>query len=239
MPKVHSPRLGRPLARRFYARDPRRVANELLGKVLVRRQGKQLLAGRIVEVEAYLGKNDLAAHSAAGRTARTEVLFGPPGHAYVYFIYGTHYCLNVSCELEGKAGSLLIRALEPIAGFAQMAKARGLAAVDCVELESRPKLLRHLTSGPGRLCEAFGITRVRDNGKDVTSAESDLLIASDGFRPRRILATPRIGITKAAEEKLRYVVAESAFVSGPRKSLNHEGHEGTRRKENRQKTKPT
>src|SRR3954470_15191018 len=126
MPKVHSPRLGPPLARRFYARDPRRVARELLGKVLVRRRGKQLLAGRIVEVEAYLGAGDIAAHAAAGRTARNEVLFGPPGHAYVYFIYGTHYCLNVSCEPEGEAGCVLFRALEPLSGIEEMAIARNI-----------------------------------------------------------------------------------------------------------------
>jgi len=212
----------RPLDRRFYARDPRRVARELLGKVLVRRRGKQRLAGRIVEVEAYLGAGDLAAHAAAGKTARNEVLFGPPGHAYVYFIYGSHYCLNVSCEPEGEAGCVLIRALEPIAPIAAlraMAKARGLRANECVDLESRPKLLRHLTAGPGRLCQALAITRTRDNGKDVTAPHSDLWIADDGVRvrPRDILATPRVGITKAEKEKLRYIIADSAFLSGLRK----------------------
>ena len=222
----------RPLDRRFYARDPRRVARELLGKVLIRRRGKQLLAGRIVEVEAYLGAGDLAAHAAAGKTAHNQVLFGPPGHAYVYFIYGSHYCLNVACEPEGKAGCVLIRALEPvapIAGLRAMAKARGLPAAECVDLESRPRLLRHLTSGPGRLCQALAITRPRDNGKDVTSQRSDLYIADAGFPQPRIATTPRIGITKATGEKLRYVIADSTFVSGPRKKDNHEGHEETRR----------
>jgi DNA-3-methyladenine glycosylase len=220
MPKVQQPRWGRPLARRFYARDPRRVARELLGKLVVRKEGKNVRAGRIVEVEAYLGENDLAAHSAAGKTARNEVLFGPAGYVYVYFIYGAHYCLNVSCEAEGRAGCVLIRALEPVEGIRAMAMARGLPAAECADIESRPKLLRHLTSGPGRLCAALSITRARDNGKDVTSGDGKLFVADDGFhvRPRDIVATPRIGITKAAGEKLRYIVATSAFVSGPRRA---------------------
>src|SRR6202050_4711238 len=114
-----------PLDRPFFSRGPRRWARELLGKVLVRNTlglngGKLHLAGRIVEVEAYLGKNDPASHSAAGNTARTAVLFGPPGYAYVYFIYGNHYCLNVSCEPDGKAGGVLFRAVEPLRGIEEM-----------------------------------------------------------------------------------------------------------------------
>ena len=104
------------LPRSFYDRDPREVSRELLGKVLVRRERKKILSARIVEVEAYLGEDDLAAHSAAGRTARNAVLFGPPGFAYVYFIYGVHYCLNVSCLPDGTAGGILFRALEPLRG---------------------------------------------------------------------------------------------------------------------------
>jgi len=223
----------RPLGRRFYARDPRRVARELLGKVLIGRRGKQWLAGRIVEVEAYLGAGDLAAHAAAGKTPRNAVLFGPPGHAYVYFIYGAHYCLNVSCEPAGEAGGVLIRALEPLAGIRAMAKARGLSAAECFELEDRPRLLRHLTSGPGRLCQALSITRTRDNGKDVTRSDSNLYIADDGFRPQRIATTPRIGITKADKEKLRYIIADSAFLSGPQK------HQPRRSRRNTKKTKPS
>src|SRR6202047_5200232 len=122
----------RPLQRDFFARDPRRVARDLLGKVLVRGLGGEnpavtgtLLAGRIVEVEAYLGENDPAAHAAAGNTNRTLVLFGPPGRAYVYFVYGNHYCLNVSCQREGKAGCVLFRALEPLLGIEEMSRARG------------------------------------------------------------------------------------------------------------------
>lgn len=206
----------RPLDRAFFSRDPRRVARELLGKVLVRqedvrqegvRQRGNRLTARIVEVEAYLGEDDPAAHAAAGHTARTAVLFGPPGHAYVYFIYGNHYCLNVSCEPEGRAGSVLIRALEPLSGIEEMARARGL------EIHG-PKDLIKLTSGPGRLCEAFSITRARDNACDLTSAASSLWIGEDGYRAQDIRTTPRIGITKAANYPLRYLLHGNPFVSG-------------------------
>ena len=197
------------LSREFYDRDPRRVGRELLGKVLVRRERRRLRTARIVEVEAYLGKDDPAAHSFAGRTARNAVLFGPPGYAYVYFIYGNHYCLNVSCLPDGTAGGVLFRAVEPLAGIEEMARLRRVTV-------SAPRDLRKLTSGPGRLAEAFGITRERDNSKDLTSARSDLFIADDGYRVRRILTTPRIGITKAAGLPLRYLIAGNEFVSGPK-----------------------
>src|SRR5215510_8224934 len=118
------------LPRSFFNRDPRVVARELLGKLVVRKDGRKVLAGRIVEVEAYLGANDLAAHAAAGRTARNQVLWGPPGHAYVYFIYGVHYCLNISCLPDGQAGCVLIRALEPVAGLEQMARSRKLKGLN-------------------------------------------------------------------------------------------------------------
>lgn len=218
----------KPLPRKFYNRDPRLVAPDLLGKVLVRvhKRGlkEAILAGRIVETEAYLGTDDAAAHSAAGKTVRNAVLFGPPGHSYVYFIYGNHYCLNVSCLPDGVAGCILIRALEPIAGCDVMARNRGVAhpppktgkrvGQPSTTDDQRPTALRQLTRGPGRLCEAFGITRPRDNGKDVTSRASDLWIADDGFRPVEIATTARIGLTKASEHPLRYVVSGSPFVSG-------------------------
>ena len=196
-----------PLPASFYDRDPRRVSRELLGKVLVRRDGRNLLAGRIVEVEAYLGRNDPAAHSFAGRTARNAVLWGPPGISYVYFIYGNHYCFNVSCMPDGVAGGVLFRAVEPLAGIKEMVRARHLKIEDGSDL-------RKLTSGPGRLAEAFGITRERDNGKDLTAAESDLWIAADGEPRPAVKVTKRIGITKAAERPLRYIVPGNAFVSG-------------------------
>src|SRR5438034_7475846 len=189
---------GKPLPRAFYDRDPRTVRLDLLGKVLVRRDGKKLRAARIVEIEAYLGEGDPAAHAACGRTPRNAVLFGPPGHAYVYFIYGNHYCLNVSCLPDGIPGGILFRAVEPIEGIREMSKLRGIA---------EDSDLRRLTSGPGRLAAAFGITRERDNGKDLTDSRSDLHIADDGSDPPRVLITKRVGITKAANMPLRYIVA--------------------------------
>ena len=207
-PSEKAIRLFRPLAREFYDRDPRKVGHDLLGKILVRKEGRKLLAARIVEVEAYLGSDDPAAHSAAGRTARNDVLFGPPGHAYVYFIYGNHYCLNVSCLPDGIAGGILFRAVEPLTGIDEMAAARDVNVASARDL-------RNLTSGPGRMAEAFGITRLRDNNKDLTSKKADLYIVDDGYAVPKIRATTRIGITKAAELPLRYVVAGNPFVSGP------------------------
>lgn len=181
---------------------------------MVRRQGRKLLAGRIVEVEAYLGSSDAAAHAAAGRTARNAVLWGPPAHAYVYFIYGMHYCLNISCMPDGKAGCVLIRALEPISGLATMAAARRLNAPKAAELDlASVRDLRKLASGPGRLCEALGITRPRDNGKDIVAPNSDLQVRDDGFHVRKVAVTTRIGIRKSAEMPLRYVIAGNQFVS--------------------------
>jgi DNA-3-methyladenine glycosylase len=193
------------LPRAFYNRDPREVSPDLLGKVLVRREGRKRIAGRIVEVEAYLGADDPAAHAASGKTPRNAVLFGPPGIAYIYFIYGNHFCLNVSCLPDGTPGGILFRALEPLEGMQEMSRLRGIE-------ESSD--LRKLTSGPGRLAAAFGITRDRDNGKDLASNRSDLYIADDGEPAPRVLVTKRIGITKAADQPLRYVVQANRFVSG-------------------------
>jgi len=197
------------LRRAFFNRDPRTVARELLGKLIVRREGRRQIAGRVVEVEAYLGAGDLAAHAAAGHTARNAVLWGPSGHAYVYFIYGVHYCLNISCLPDGDAGCVLIRALEPVSGIADMAKARGLADLDLTSTRE----LRKLASGPGKLCAALGITRPRDNAKDMLSPASDLQVMSDGFRVDEVAVTQRIGITKSAELPLRYVIAGNDFLS--------------------------
>ena len=202
---------ARPLARSFFARDPRQVARSLLGKVLVRGAGTRLRVGRIVEVEAYLGAADAAAHAAAGETTRNAVLFGPPGHAYVYLSYGLHYCLNVSCMPPGDAGCVLFRALEPLSGIKQMARSREieLAAADIRD----PQILRKLASGPARLCEALEITRPRDNGRDMTLPQCGLWIADDGFRAGKIVTALRVGITKSAELPLRYYLAGNPFVS--------------------------
>lgn len=196
------------LPRSFYDRDPRVVGPGLLGKILVRRQGRKTLVARIVELEAYLGADDPAAHASIGKTPRNAVLFGPPGHAYVYFIYGNHYCLNVSCLPDGTPGGILFRALEPLEGIDEMFKLRGIP---------RDSDLRKLTSGPGRLAAAFGITRERDNGKDLASAKSDLYIADDGAPAPEVRVTKRIGINKAVEMPLRYIVAGNRFVSGTTK----------------------
>ncbi len=205
-------KVAKPIVRKFYNRDPRIVARELLGKLLIREEQGLRLAGRIVETEAYLGTEDAAAHSAAGKTARNFILFGPPGFAYVYFIYGVHYCFNVSCLPEGEAGGVLIRALEPIEGLEALAQNRE------IELSASPRLLelRGLTSGPGRLAEALGITRERDNGKDVTKRASDLWIGDDGYLAEAIVDGPRIGITKATEHALRFLIAGNPYVSGKR-----------------------
>ncbi len=200
------------LPRNFYLDPPDVVARGLLGKLLVRRyetgsgarRKTERLSGRIVEIEAYFGLDDPAAHAFAGKTARNAVLFGPPGFAYVYFIYGMHFCLNFSCEPEGLGAGVLLRALEPVEGMERMAQLRGLAP------GTNPKLL---TSGPGRLCEALAIDRETHNGIDVTSSRSGLHVEDDGFVPGEIAASPRIGIRKAADRPLRFTIAGNRFVS--------------------------
>jgi DNA-3-methyladenine glycosylase len=184
------------LGRDFYARPAIEVARDCLGKILV--HGKT--AGRIVEVEAYLGVNDRAAHAWRGVTDRTRVIFGEPGHAYVYFIYGMYECLNFVCEPAGQAGCVLIRALEPIAGTAIMRRRRPTA--------KRPE---DLANGPGKLTIAMGITR-KLNGADLTARPLHVR------RPRaepalEVLTTPRIGITHCADWPLRFVIAGNRFVS--------------------------
>jgi len=203
----------------FFNRDPRRVARALLGKLLIRNTPRGILAGRVVETEAYLGQDDAAAHTAAGRTARNSVLFGPPGHAYVYFVYGNYYCFNVSCLPDGVPGGVLFRALEPVSGIKEMARARGIPVDGGAKNSKDVSLLRTISSGPGRMCEAMGITRARDNDKSLVSAHSDLRIVDDGYRVRRITVTPRIGIVKSADHPLRYLIAGNQFVSGGRKFL--------------------
>jgi len=190
--------------RQFYAGPPDEVARRLLGKLLVRRYEGQRLVGRIVEIEAYCGADDPAAHAFAGQTPRNAVLFGPPGFAYVYFIYGMHFCLNISCERVGQAGSVLLRALEPVDGLAKMASLRSLPR------DANPRLL---TSGPGRLCQALGITRESHNGIDLTNRRSGMHVEDDGFAAGGIQALPRVGIRHAADRPLRFVIAGNPFVS--------------------------
>ena len=202
---------GRLLARPFFAGSPDLVGPRLLGKLLAVRGRTGFLAGRIVEVEAYLGPHsdppDPAAHSFRGPTPRNLVLFGPPGHAYVYAIYGRYFCMNICCETEGRAGCLLLRALEPTTGLAEMAANRGLP---------RTASSRMLTSGPSRLCQALGITRLGHNGVDVTSPRSPIQVREDGCQVAEALVTVRIGIRHAVERPLRFTVPGHACVSGAR-----------------------
>jgi DNA-3-methyladenine glycosylase len=202
---------GRLLPRAFFEDSPERVAPRLLGKLLVHRTAGGLLAGRIVEAEAYLGPHntppDPAAHAHRGPTPRNQVLFGPPGHAYVYTIYGRYFCMNISCESEGRAGCVLLRALEPVAGLEQMAANRSLAA-------GAPA--RQLTSGPSRLCQALGLTRMGHNGACVTSAASPLQVRDDGCAAPEVRVTPRIGIKHAVDWPLRFAVVGNPCVSGPK-----------------------
>ena len=201
---------GRLLGRGFFEGPAEQVAPRLLGKLLTRRAGDETLTGRIVEAEAYLGPHydppDPAAHTFRGPTPRNRVLFGPAGHAYVYSIYGRYYCMNVSCEAEGRAGCVLLRALEPVAGMARMAANRGLG-------EGAPN--RMLTSGPSRLCIALGLTRAAHNGLDLVDAGSELQVRDDGAAEAQIIVTPRIGIHVAVERPLRFALAGHPCVSGP------------------------
>lgn len=178
------------LSRSFYNRDPRLVARELLGTHLVHQDAGVRRVGRIVEVEAYLGPHDQAAHSARGLTPRTRVMFGPPGYAYVYLIYGIYHCLNVVTEPRGHASAVLLRALEPVENLAGK------------------------SSGPGLLCRAMNIDR-RLNGHDLLSGELYIAagIANDSLR---VVARPRIGVEYAgrwARAPLRFYIRDNPFVS--------------------------
>lgn len=188
---------ARVLPRAFYARSPEVVARALLGMVLVRHREGERLSGRIVETEAYLGLSDPASHAFTGRSAFNDVLYGAPGRADVYLIYGLHFCMNVSCLPDGEPGGVLLRALLPLEGVATMARLRGVAETASAKV---------LTGGPGRICQALGITRARHHGMDVTVAGSELQIAEDGYRPAAVEVTPRIGIRKAADLPLRFLV---------------------------------
>lgn len=180
-----------PLCRAFYDRDPRQVALELLGKLLIHGQ----TAGRIVETEAYLATGDPAAHAFRGRTPRTEVLYGPPGHAYVYRTR-QHCCLNVAVQAAGTPGCVLIRAVQPVAGLAAMRRRRGGVP------EAR------LADGPAKLCQALGIGMAH-YGQDLC-ASMPLRIVADGATSGRVTKTVRVGVTKARDWPLRYVLEGAA-----------------------------
>jgi len=189
------------LPRRFYQRPAIEVAPDLLGKLLVRRTDLGLRIGRIVEVEAYLGREDLAAHSSRGITPRTQVMFGEAGHAYVYLIYGMHHCMNVVTGPLGSGAAVLLRALEPVQG------------------------LEATTNGPGRLAKAMDIDK-RLYGADLCQTDSELYLADDGHERPTVHISPRIGVHYAgdwAERPLRYFIQGSRHVSrGPAGVLSPE-----------------
>lgn len=210
---------GEVLPRVFFEQRPELVAPRLLGKLLVHRTRAGVMAGRIVEAEAYLGPHndpiDMAAHSHRGPTPRNIVLFGHAGYAYVYTIYGRYFCMNVSCEAKGQAGCVLIRALEPVAGQEQMAGNRGMRWTGALT----DRIAAQLTAGPSRLCQAMAIARTTHNGLDLTSARSEFQIRDDGFRVSHAMATPRIGINPsnpALDWPLRYIIPGHPCVSGPK-----------------------
>jgi len=189
-------RFGPILKRAFYERPAIAAARDLLGKIVVHGP----TAGIIVETEAYPGGDDFASHSSRGITPRTRVIFGPPGHAYVYFIYGMYQCLNLVCEPEGKPGCVLVRALEPLAGIDLMRRRRPAA-----------RKIEDLASGPGKLTLALAIT-LQHNGADVT--RGSLVVREPAEKQRfEILITPRIGISRSIDAPLRFLIAGNPSVS--------------------------
>jgi DNA-3-methyladenine glycosylase len=194
-----------PLPRSFFEPSARAVGRSLLGHWLIRNTGDGFIGGPIVETEAYL-RSDPACHAAPGLTARNRVMFGPPGHAYVYFIYGCHYCVNAVCRPAGTAEAVLIRAVEAVFDCASMQRVRAV------------KETRNLTNGPAKLCEALDIDRAL-GGADLCDAHSPLFIAGNpavrAFRRQRgpVVTTTRIGITRATELPLRFYLRGSSFVS--------------------------
>jgi len=194
-----------PLPAKFYDRDTEQVARDLLGAVLRCTTSRGVASGRIVETEAYLGEHDLACHAAAGLTARTRWLYGAPGTAYVYFIYGVHWCFNAVTRAVGSPSAVLVRALEPLHGIDLMRERRG---------DVRD---RDLTNGPGKLCEALGITGA-ENGIPLRKSAIEIL-RGEAVPDTRVVVTPRIGITKSAEWPLRWYVADNPYVSKTPKHL--------------------
>ena len=186
------------LPRRFYERPAVEVARELLGMTLVRKSAEEHLRGRIVEVEAYTGETDPGSHAYRGPTPRTAVMFGAPGHLYVYFTYGMHYCVNVVTDVTGVAGAVLLRALEPLQGIERMRLRRA----------NRP--IAELCNGPGKLCQALDITR-EQNGLDLQGGE--VWIEDEGYKAAEIATTTRIGLSQGQELPLRFFLVGSPYLS--------------------------
>jgi len=197
---------GRALPASFYDRPTELVARELLGAILEHRSDDGVASGRIVETEAYLGPDDPACHAVVGRTERTWHLHGPPGVAYVYFIYGVHWCFNAVTREEGHGSAVLVRALEPLTGLELMRQRRAGARRDV-----------DLTNGPGKLCQALGI----DGALDGTRLDRGplRLMAGERVDHAQVEVTPRIGITRAAEWPLRWLLRENPYVSTARPGL--------------------
>ena len=192
---------GKPLPRAFFDRTVTTVAPQLLNKILAAADGR---AGRIVEVEAYAGAIDPAAHTYRGKTPRNAIMFGPPGHMYVYFTYGMHWCCNCVCGPESAGCAVLIRALEPLRGLAQMRAARPRAASD-----------RDLCRGPARLTQAMGINGAQ-NGIDLVTRRDGFTIVDDGMAPpENLTGTPRIGISVGKDFPWRWSVPGNRYVSSP------------------------
>ncbi|HEX7092005.1 MAG TPA: DNA-3-methyladenine glycosylase [Longimicrobiales bacterium] len=203
----------RPLPPAFYARPADAVARDLLGAVLVSTTGGAPVSGRIVEVEAYLGPHDAASHAAerTGRTARNASMFGPPGIAYVYRIYGLHWCLNAVTGPEGYPAAVLIRALEPLEGIDVMRRRRGLRPAGSDAGRRRQGQDRGLTSGPARLAQALGIDGALDGHR---LQDPPLVLAEgEGVDPSAIAVGPRIGVTRAADWPLRFYIRDNPWVS--------------------------
>jgi DNA-3-methyladenine glycosylase len=198
-------RAGRRLRRPFFARPSPEVAPDLIGRVLVRRLPTgDRLAVRLVETEAYQ-EDDPASHSYRGRTARTEVMFGRPGRLYVYFTYGIHFCMNVVTGTDGEGSAVLLRAAEPLAGVDEMRRLRGVDDV------------RSLCSGPGKLCEALGVTR-GNNGEDLVRGPQMWILEGDAVPVERVGVTTRVGIRNGVERAWRFVALGDPYVSRGRPS---------------------
>lgn len=190
----------------FYRRDALTVARELLGKTFVRRTGGKTLSGKIVEVEAYKGSIDEAAHTFRGKTKRNEIMFEEGGFLYVYFTYGAHFCCNVVAGRKDEGDAALLRAIEPIEGIDIMAANRGF---DSAEISD--KVLKNLTSGPGKICQALNIAR-KDNGTNLLGDEIYLLNAA-AVKEDDVVVCKRVGITRAVDFPWRFYIKNNPYVS--------------------------